>query len=329
MDKPLGFNLDLQLFANVTGSGTIGTVWNLPNYSGMLFTSDVVEFPLTNLIGGVQGAAQTNNFEFPIGQSYSHEAASQPAISETASLAAPDAIEYTRDQESNVTQIFQEKVSISYVKMSNPGRLEGLNSAGQVANPISDADFQKAMAFEKIARDLEYTEINGVYQKSINSGVANKTRGLLAAATTATNAASAYLTKEMVDTHLRAMFAAGSKFKRPVFLGGAFQVEKLNDIYGNVPADWNIGGVRLSVIRTIYGDMGVLAPHRFMPTTQLLLADLAVVQLVFQPTPPKGNLFYEVLSKTGAAESGQIFGQIGLNHGPGFAHGRIYGLLDA
>jgi len=32
-------------------------------------------------------------------------------------------------------------------------------------------------------------------------------------------------------------------------------------------------------------------------------------------------LFYEPLSKTGASESGQIFGQIGLDHGPAFMHG--------
>ena len=37
----------------------------------------------------------------------------------------------------------------------------------------------------------------------------------------------------------------------------------------------------------------------------------------------------EALSKTGASEDGQIFGQIGLDHGPKFMHGTITGLTES
>jgi hypothetical protein len=40
-------------------------------------------------------------------------------------------------------------------------------------------------------------------------------------------------------------------------------------------------------------------------------------------------MFYEELSKSGANESGQIFGQLGLDHGPGFMHGTITGLATS
>jgi hypothetical protein len=68
--------------------------------------------------------------------------------------------------------------------------------------------------------------------------------------------------------------------------------------------------------------------NRFNPSDSLLLSEMAVVAPVFQPVPEKGNLFYEELAKTGAAEEGQIFGQIGLDHGPDFMHGAITGLQD-
>ena len=53
----------------------------------------------------------------------------------------------------------------------------------------------------------------------------------------------------------------------------------------------------------------------------MLAIEVSVCAPVFQPVPGKGVLFYEPLSKTGASESGQIFGQIVLDHGPAFMHG--------
>ena len=314
--------------SNVTG-GAIVDSWSVVNYAGQLFTSSVNKFPITNLIGGLAGAAKSDNFEFVVGQTYDHETEAQPAITETASLAAPNPIGYTRAQVKNVCQIFHEQVSISYEKMANSGRLSGINTAGQQVQPVSEKDFQIAKAMEKISRDLEETILNGSYQIAVNVGVANKTRGLLEACTTKTNASSAYLTKALIDTTLAAMFAAGAEFERPVFVANSFQCEKLNSIYGNVPMDWNIGGVKLSVIRTNYGDIGILPPHRFMTSTILGILDLARVRLVFQEVPGKGLLFYEELSKVGAGEAGQIFGKIGLDHGMQWNHGQIYGLLDS
>jgi hypothetical protein len=40
-------------------------------------------------------------------------------------------------------------------------------------------------------------------------------------------------------------------------------------------------------------------------------------------------LFYEPIAKLGAGEQGQIFGQIGLDHGPGIMHGSITGLATS
>lgn len=147
---------------NVTGQGN---TWNLPNYAGELFTADSTNTPFLSAIGGLTGGMQTTDFEFPTDSQYSFPQAAQPAISEQASTTAPEATSFVREQKTNVTQIFQEKVSVTYVKLSNSGRMSGLNTAGQQNNVPDEKSWQIARALEKIARDVEYTFINGVFAK--------------------------------------------------------------------------------------------------------------------------------------------------------------------
>lgn len=308
-----------------------GTVWNVPNYTGELFTSDLINTPFLSAIGGLTGGMQTTNFEFATDSQYSQETAAQPSITETDSLTAPTAISYVREQNKNVTQIFHEQVSLSYAKLSNGGRLSGINTAGSQNNVISELDWQISKALEKMARDVEYTFLNGAYQISTASNVANKTRGIIAAGTSVNTiaGAGATLTKAIMDSLLLEMFTNGAMFKMPVIMCGGFQKQKISDIYGYAPEDRNIGGVNIKQIETDFGNIGIMPAHRFMPAATLLLADLAVCAPVFQVVPDKGNLFYEPLAKTGAGEQGQLFGQIGLDHGPAFAHGTITNLATS
>ena len=57
-----------------------------------------------------------------------------------------------------------------------------------------------------------------------------------------------------------------------------------------------------------------------------LIVNPSVVGPVEQPTPGKGNFFLEELAKQGAGTKYQIFGQIGLDHGPEWFHRKITGL---
>ena len=167
---------------------TMATSFGVLNYSGMLFNKGNTRTPLSAIIGG--RAKNTNHVEFVVGQNYTTGGGSQPAISETASLTAPDASVVTRSQETNVTQIFHESVGVSYAKQSNMGTLSGANIANQTANPINELDFQVAAKMQKIARDIEYTFINGVYNKATTDATINKTRGLVSAISTNTKAMS-------------------------------------------------------------------------------------------------------------------------------------------
>lgn len=158
------------------------TSFGVLNYSGMLFNKGNVRTPLSSIIGSK--AKTTNHVEFVTGQEYTAGGdGSQPGISETASLTAPEASVVTREQKTNVTQIFMESVGISYAKQSNMGTLSGINIENQQANPMGELDFQVAAKIQKVNRDIEYTFINGEFHKATKDSEANKTRGLVPAIT--------------------------------------------------------------------------------------------------------------------------------------------------
>lgn len=309
---------------NVTGQGN---TWNLPNFAGDLFTADPVNTPFLTAIGGLTGGMQTDDFEFPTDSQYSFPQAQQPAISEQASTTAPTATSFVREQNTNVTQIFQEKVSITYVKLSNGGRMSGLNTAGQQNNVPDERAWQIARTLEKIARDVEYTFLNGVYSKATSVSTANKTRGMLELCSEGTTiaAGSKKLTKKNLQTLFKKMYDAGAIFSNMVLWVNSTQKQLITDIYSYAPTDRNLGGTNIKQLETDFGNIGI-SLNRFMPQDTVLAAEMSAIAPVFQPVPGKGNFFYEELAKTGAAEEGQIFGQIGLDHGPAFLHGTITGL---
>ena len=306
------------------------TVWNDLNYVGTIFTSSATNTPLLQAIGGLNGVSETNNFEFPVAQTYDQTPVDQPAVTETATQSAPTITTLTRTQYKNVCQIHYEGVSASYAKLSTMGRISGIATAGTTPTPTSELDFQIAKALEKVSRDFDYSCIQGSYAISDSASVASTTRGLNEAAASGTTIAAggATLSKTLIQKLLREMFGNGAQFRNPVFVVNAFQKQMLSSLYGYAPTDRNVGGVNIKQIETDFGNVGVML-EAFQSTSVLLLADLAVCSVVSQPVPGKGHLFYEPIAKTVAAETGQLYGQLGLDHGPYFAHGSISGLATS
>lgn len=311
------------------------TVWNCPNYVGELYMIGANQTPFLNLMGGLQGGniRTVGTFEFALAQPWALESASQPAITETASLTAPTAWTYVRGQDTNCCQIFQRQVSISYAKQSVVGAVTADSTTGLAelgVQPVTnERDFQIMAHMRQIALDAEYTFLNGSFQQATNAGVAAKTRGIVAACSTnAVNASSATLSKPLMNQLLRTMAANGAEFVNPVLFCNAFQKQVLSDIYGFAPQDRNIGGFNIKQIETDFAVLGVIwAPQ--MSTSSLLIADMAFCNPVFLPVPDKGVLFYEELARTGASEKGQIYGQIGLDYGPEEYHGKLTSLATS
>lgn len=301
------------------------TSFGVLNYSGMLFNKGNTRTPLSSIIGG--RAKNTNHVEFVVGQSYQTGGGSQPAISETASLTAPDASVITRTQMTNVTQIFQETVGISYAKESNMGTLSGVNIANQQGNPMNELDFQVAAKMQKIARDIEYTFINGVYNKANSDATVNKTRGLVSAITTNVTAMDGKpLGIWDIAEMMKKIYNSNAPTNGLCVWCDATTLFQINaDAAQNkltvVPASREINGINLSQVVTPLGVV-YLYLGEFLPEGTALLLNLDVIAPVNQPVPQKGNFFLEPLAKVGAGQKYQIFGQLGLDHGPEWFHGK-------
>jgi len=311
----------------------LATSFGVLNYSGMLFNKGNTRTPLSSAIGGK--VKTTNHVEFVTGQEYTGGGTgSQPEISENDSLTAPDATVVTREQKTNVTQIFHESVGISYAKKSNMGTLSGINIANQQANPINELDFQVAAKLQKVARDIEYTFINGVYNKATSDATANKTRGLVTAITSNTKAMeSKPLGLWNIADMMRKIYEANAPTQDLVLWCDATTLFQINaDAVNNgltvVPASREINGIALSSVVTPLGVV-YLYLGECLPAGTALLLNLNVLAPVYQPVPGKGNFFLELLAKTGAGEKYQLFGQIGLDHGPEWYHGKFTGIAQS
>ena len=303
------------------------TIWDLPNFSGELFTADAINTPFLTMLGGLTGGGlRTNNFEFPTASQFQLPGAAQPAITENASLAAPAAANVVRNQVSNVCQIHHERITLSYVKTSNFGRMNGLNTAGQENNAPNELDFQIARKLEKMARDAEFSFIQGTYNLAANAGQANTTRGILAttglAGGTNINNLGNQLDLAAMQNLFLTMYNNGATFSNLVlYVSGALK-QRISAIYGFAPQSRNVGGVNIEQIETDFGPVGIVV-SRFAPANTVLAIEMSVCNPVFLEVPGKGVLFYEELARTGASVDGQLYAQIGLDTGPAFSHGAL------
>ena len=168
----------------VTG---VATTFGLPNYHGELFSITPADTPLLSVIGGLTGGGMTDSTQFEW-QTYDLRDASQPAVLEGAT--APTAQARVRANVRNVCQIHQEKVSVSYTKQAATGQYATPSAAPYVApaggaNPVvSELDWQVAQAIKQIARDVNWSFINGRYNLPTSNSAARKTRGILEAIST-------------------------------------------------------------------------------------------------------------------------------------------------
>jgi hypothetical protein len=300
------------------------------NYLGELFLVGAYQTPFLNMIGGVDGqnSKVSRSFKFPVAQPWALNSASQPAITEAASVTGQTPTTYTRAQDLNTVQIFQQGVEVSYAKQSTYGEIAGLSAVGD--QPVKDEmAFQRMAAMRQIALDADYSFLNGAYQDAVNATTAAKTRGIITAATTNTiDASAATLSKQLLDQLLRDMAGNGSVFENPVLFANAFQKQKLTDIYGYAPEDRNVGGVNIKQVETDFAYLGIVyAPN--VPTDTILIADMNYCFPVFSPVPDKGLLFFEELAQSGASMKGQVYGQMGLDYGPEEFHGTITNLATS
>jgi hypothetical protein len=328
--------------SNDTSTGYASN-WNVPNVNGAtLLSFSALDYPLLSRVNGRRIA---NAPEFAMSALYALEAFSAAGVTEADSVTAPTAYAYERTQETNYVQIFHKSAHVTYNKLSSANRLKfaevGTSGLAYSSDPLQNAIdnelvFQVGRATEQLYGNLETAMMTGTKTQSTAASVAMAMGGITPLATAGGNtvaASSAQLSKDLINELLRTMAGNGSKFSRMVIFANAYQKQKLSDIYTFVPTDRNIGGGNIQMIETDFGRFEVVF-SRFATTTTLLLADMAYVNLVTQPVPgkayqPDGLVILEPLSKTGAGEKYQLYGQLSIDIGAAKLHGTITGLAVA
>jgi len=307
-----------------------GTVFNLPNYTGELFSVAPFDTPFLSAIGGLTGGGSTLSVEFEWQTEDLETTSVNNAKVEGA--AAPTASEVSRSSVNNVVEIHQEAIEVTYTKQAAVGLHNGINI--EATNPVRDeVAHQVTLKLRKVAVDVEKSFLTGVYAKPGTNATPRTTRGVLSAITTnvfANGGTPRALTKSILDNALSAMFTAGAPLSgdNTVLMVGPGQKLALSNIYSAAPqlnqatATRNIGGVAIDTIVTDFGIFGVML-NRWFPAGGIGVIDLGVCRPVFLEVPGKGHMFVEPLGKVGASDKYQLYGEVGLEYGPELYHGWI------
>jgi len=314
------------------------------NYRGLLFAYGSNNTPFLSSIAGK--SKRSRAWTIPISNNYTPGGGAQTVVSED--TAKSDAVATTVElaQTVNVCQIQWRHVESTFRKESVSGQYSGVNADG-FGESLTNIAFQKKVNLIALAKDLEFSMLQGAYVAEGTSATATSMRGFKNAISTNTVAAgSKQLEKTMIEELVREMVASGAPFMDPVVICGAFQIQRLSDIYGYAPMDRNMGGVYIKDFMVPgAGGSGILtamySPQ--MPVDQIYIAERAVCAPVFCPVPPSTegiqigqrmdagvasglDVGYYVKGQTAAVAAGFLYMQPSFDYGPEMYHGSITGL---
>jgi hypothetical protein len=316
----------------------MATSFDLPNYVGDLFRMREKPNNFLRLIGGLAGAVRlVNATEFPMGVEYEVPTGTQQSKLEGAT---PTAQEIGTTQSTNVIQIFQESVELTYTRQSVSEAIGGLAivPGGNQPNLLQPGTlaWQIDRRLEKIQNDMNWNFLRGAYQKPVDNTTGRQTRGILTAITTnAVDAGTAaVLSKTIFAGAIKTMVDNGA-----MNLGGelfavcdAFQYGALAALYEGattLPESRSIAGVAVRTIVTTFGVVH-LVYEPDMPAGQIMLLNAAKVRPVAMPIVAdgmnKGVLFAEPLAKTKSADTYQVYGEWGVDYSHEYFHGKIVDL---
>lgn len=311
------------------GITSMGTTYNLPNFVGELFGVSPEDTPLLSAIGGLTGGVSERAPIFTW-QSYDLRDADEDR-QRLEGADAPTEEGRVRFNGSNVLEIHQEQVKVSYTKLAATGLVDSTNVIG--SQPVQDElAWQINQELKQIARDVEKSFIVGEYALPADNTNPRKTRGLLEAITTNVEVAAAPLDEDIVLDLFQQVWENGGIQEgetRTVIVNAGVkrQLTKIFIKEANYSeSSRNVGGVNLQTFETDFGRCNIML-NRYVPADTLIVASLEDLAPHFLEIPGKGHFFVEPLSKTGAADAVQIYGEIGLGYGNEAKHGKITGIL--
>lgn len=327
-----------------TGSVARWGTWNLPNFVGELFKLSPLETPFLSSIGGLTGGQGLSAPQWTW-QDTLHRA---PALQSVPEGDDPTYSMQKRNERTNVVAIHQYGVETSYTKMAATGLLgssgstptTGAESIVGGTQPVQDElGWQMQVKLEQAALDVELMFLTGSYGYPAD-GTARQTQGLIGAisADTSTDNQTPAVpaSRTIINEIVQKMYDEGAPQEvQRVFMMPSAQVLELENSYAQSSDGWNLAplsrtqfGVNITDITTAFGTFGIMV-NRQIPANQILVVDLAQCAPKFLAIPGKGHFFVEPLSKDGAYERYQLYGEVGLHYGVSKWHGRTYNLNTA
>lgn len=316
----------------ITGAAN---TYNCPNYVGELFGVSPEDTPFLSAIGGLTGGENAGSTVFTW-QSYDLRDADDTR-QRTEGADAPAAGGRARANGSNVLEIHQEQVAVTYTKQGAIRQVAGADPMQLGDQPVTDElTWQVQTELKQVARDTEKSFITGTYNLPVDDTTARRTRGILEATTTnvvdALNAGTPTdLTETMILDLMQDVWENGGiqESETRTIVVGAKQKRALTKIFvtdkNYREQTRNVGGVNLQTLETDFGLCNIML-NRYMPADQLAVVSLEECAPRFLEIPGKGHFFAEPLAKTGSADKVQLYGEIGLKYGNQLKHGKITGL---
>nr|DAS06922.1 MAG TPA: Major capsid protein [Caudoviricetes sp.]DAT99670.1 MAG TPA: Major capsid protein [Caudoviricetes sp.] len=308
----------------------MATTYNCPNYVGELFSASPEDTPLLSAIGGLTGGESVGSTVFTWEGYDLRDADATRQRTEGADATALEA--RARFSASNVLEIHQEAVAVSYTKLGATRQVGSGTGATQVTTGTMPADelaWQVEQKLKEIARDIEKSFLTGVFAQPTTNATPRKTRGLISAITTntatSTHKASQLTEDEVLDLMQKVWSAGGiQESETRTIIVNATLKRALSRIFikdANFrQSDRTVGGVNLQTIETDFGACNIML-NRYMPLDKLVVASLEQLKPAFLEVPGKGHVFAEPLAKTGSADKVQLYCETGLIYGNEKAHG--------
>jgi hypothetical protein len=91
-------------------------------------------------------------------------------------------------------------------------------------------------------------------------------------------------------------------------------------------ANRNVAGINIMALETDFGNVDILLTHT-IPAHEIYVLNLDVMSMVAHPVKEGQFMFETTLAPHGVAGEGKgIYSEMGVDHGPGQCHARIYGV---
>lgn len=328
-------------------------VWHgmYPFYPGIFYELNPIATPVTTLVAA-NGVMTTPNKLYS--QTY-HTNATQTSANLIGDKGTVTFGSSGFTTGSNCCQVWFEGAFESWARRGDQqlGRVAGWQGASNPSLEVSTLPRGRVEALDKIKRQFEYIAREGTFQLGGGGGEGTsgttqvwQQRGFRRAPSitvgTAVGAVAGSGTLGTLGTlsYTLIMDTLQTTWGQRLWGNGrpltavcnATAKRQLTDIFvsqfnfGKLGTSVERSGVNLQEFITDFGPVQIVLSYDF-PSTDLYFLNTDYMNLVHRPVPGKGILFEDTVISNGIAGDGVgFYTEMGLDHGPGAAHARIFGI---